>query len=60
MGFVVRSGIRTRGLEWGSTVAARYRVVLGERTPGSTVTRGTRRAGRRPAAPAGPAWAPPS
>jgi len=54
MEFVVRSGIRTRGLEWGSSAAARYRVVRGERTRGSALTHGTRRAGLA----AGARWAP--
>jgi len=53
MEFAVRSGIRTRGLEWGSSVAARYRVVRDERTRGSALTHGTRRA----AIVAGARWA---
>ena len=44
LGFVYGLGLGLGGLEWGSSVAARYRVVRGERTPGSIVICGTRRA----------------
>jgi hypothetical protein len=44
LGFVSGLGFGLGGLEWGSSVAARYRVVRGERTPGSIVICGTRRA----------------
>ena len=44
LGFVYGLGFGLGGLEWGSSVAARYRVVRCERTPGSIVICGTRRA----------------
>jgi hypothetical protein len=49
MGFVVRSEFRgLGGLRWGSSTAARYRVVPGGRTRGSTIIIGPRRAGHAP------------
>ena len=49
MGFVVRSEFRgLGGLGWGSSTAARYRVVPGGHTRGSTIVVGMRRAEQAP------------